>query len=1094
MVNVGNDLTFRNATSGTVLSLANLNADLTSIYGSGWNTRNELLWGVFGSRNGANPTVYASKKETPYGSSAASYSVLNLTARSSANSAIISVLDAYGNLTASANNSKAAQQTNSTASSSYAAQVGTAGTSDFGSLSGWNSIEDSFTNGTGGTALDLFRFASVSGSDVVQRLGSFSISSGGAVSFLAGPPPNQIQVAASAVAVQENAGTVNISFQRLGDATSSASDATFSVTPGTAAAGTDYTVPNSLTVSFVANQTSASASIPVINRTGFHGPRSFTVNLVSATGGFVVGASVATTVTIGELDQDPGALDFTAASFATSTANSSVDVTLQRTSGNVGAVAVSVSVTGGTLVNGTDFSFTTPTVVTFADGVTSATTTIALSTLKAGSITLGLSNPTNFSRVGAQSSATINVAGAPGVLSWSAARYSFPETAGVVSIPVRRTSGVQGQVSVTVNTANGTATAGSDYTALSAYTATLDDSVSTVNIPVTLLSAAQPVSETNETFTIILSNPSNGATLGAIATATVRIEKYDTTAPTVAISTPVAGARITTSTVNVVGVVTDDKGVDHVELQLNGGNIVSLTPSGNPNLTSGAFSRALTLVPGLNTLTVQSVDAAGNVSPAVTRTFTFVKTSPLTVTIDPQSPANSGTLTAPFPNTDPAREEGKSYTITATPKAGFVFAGWSGTGITGTAAAELPALTFVHKAGLTITAKFVATPFTSAAVGQFTGLIKALVPANASQATNGFIDVTVTTTGSFTGTLKIDNLSLPTVGTLTSDGKARFGTAKSPTFIAAHPDKPNSALAFQVDLSPTGTHQATGTLGTQSRSTITPQSSFTANRAAYAATNPPAASLQGLHTIALLSLTQTNGLTATDYPQGDGVGSATVSSAGVVTFKGNLADGTPFTATAPLSKTSASSHQVPFFAQPYANKGAIGATIAFDTTLADAVLSSTDVLWFKPFIAGQYYPFGWVEGVTSEVIGSKYNPAPATANVVPGLPPVNNFLGNATLVLTNGKLAGALSKDVNISAANAVSKVPAINPTFELKVTPVSGDISGTFTHTDGTKPPYQGKIVQKGPDAGTYGYFLTTSPKVPTGDGESGRVTLNHK
>ena len=1016
-----------------------------------------------------------------------------MNARSVTNSQIISVLDAYNNLTASANNSKAGQQTNSTASSSYAAQVGTAGTSDFGSLSGWSSIEDSFANGSGATALDLFRFASVSGSDVVQRIGSFSISSGGAVSFLAGPPINKVQVAASTVSVQENAGSVVVSFQRLGDGTTAASDVTFSLSPGTATAGTDYTVPNSLTVSFAANQTSATASIPVINRTGFHGPRSFTVNLTSATGTFVVGSSATTTVTIGELDPDPGALDFTSVSFATSTANSFVDVTLQRTSGTVGAVAVSVSVTGGTLVNGTDFSYTSPTVVNFADGAASASTRISLSALNAGTIVLGLSSPTNFSRVGSQSTATINVAGAPGVISLSDTRYSFPETAGVVSIPVKRTGGVQGQVSVTVTTTNGTATAGSDYNALSGYTATLNDGVSTVNIPVTLLSTGQSATETNETFTIAISTPTNGAALGTITTATVRIEKLDTQAPTVALIAPAANAKITTSSVTVSGTVSDDKGVDHVELQLNGGSVINLTPSGNPALTTGAFSRTLALVPGLNTLTVQSVDAAGNVSPSVTRTFTYVKTSSLTVSIDPQSPANSGSLTAPFPGTDSTREEGKSYTITATPKAGFVFAGWTGTGITGTAAAESPTLNFVHKAGLTITAKFVATPFTTGAVGQFTGLIKALVPANASQATNGFIDITVTTTGSFTGTLKIDNVSLPLTGNLRFNGSARFGTTNSPVFVAARADKPSLVLAFQVDLAPAGSHQATGTVGAQSRSgQLVPQSSFTADRAAYSATTPPATSLQGLHTIALLSLPQTNGLTASEYPQGDGIGSATVSSKGVVTFAGTLADGTAYTATAPLSKSSATAHKAPFFAQPYANKGAIGASVSFDTTLADAVLSSTDVLWFKPYIVGQYYPYGWPEGVTSELIGSKYNPA--AASVVPGLQAIDLFLGNATLIFTDGKLAGPLSKNVNISTTNVVSKVPAINPSFELKVTPVSGDISGTFTHTDGTKPPYQGKIVQKGPDAGTYGYFLTPSPKVPTGDGESGRVTLNHK
>ena len=854
----------------------------------------------------------------------------------------------------------------------------------------------------------------------------------------------------------------------------------------------DYTLPASLTVSFAANQTSATVTVPIINRTGFHGPRSFTVNLVSATGGFVIGAASSTTVNIGELDPDPGAIDFTASSFASSTADSSVDVTLERTVGTTGAIAVSVSVTGGSLVNGTGFSYASPTVVNFADGATTATTTISLSTLVPGTIVLGLTNPTNYSRLGAQTTATVNIAGAPGVLSFSASHYSFPETAGVVSIPVNRTAGVQGQVTVTVNTVNGTATAPSDFTALNGYIAILNDGTSSVSIPVTLLSVGQPANETNESFTITLSNPTNSATLGAITTATVRIEKLDTTAPLITLLNPAANARITTgATVLVSGTVSDDKGIDHVELQLNGGAIINVTPTGNPSLTSGAFSRSVTPVPGLNTISVQSVDVAGNVSNVISRTFTFVVNSPLTVNIDGTSPPNSGTLTAPFPGTDANREVGKTYTIAATPKTGFVFAGWSGTGIGGVSA-EVPTLTFVHKAGLTITAKFVANPFTAAAVGEFAGLIKALVPANASVSTNGFIDATVTTTGTFTGTIKIDGLSLPVTGVLTPAGDARFGATRAAALVIARTDKPNLVLAFNADLSPAGTHQITGTLGEQSRSVITPLSNFVADRAAYNASSLAPTTLQGLHTIAFLSLGQTNGLTASDYPQGDGIGSVTVSSKGVATFSGTLADGSAFASAAPLAGTSATLHKVPLFSQPYGNKGALGSVVVFDSTLTDAVLSSTDVLWFKPYVAGQYYPYGWSEGVTGQLVGSKYNPA--SASVIPGLSAVDPFHGNATLVFSEGNLAGSLSKNVNISAANVVTKVPAVNPSFDLRITPLSGDIAGTFVHTDGTKPAYSGKIIQKGPGAGTYGFFLTSLPKVVDGTGESGRVSLTHK
>ena len=47
------------------------------------------------------------------------------------------------------------------------------------------------------------------------------------------------------------------------------------------------------------------------------------------------------------------------------------------------------------------------------------------------------------------------------------------------------------------------------------------------------------------------------------------------------------------------------------------------------------------------------------------------------------------------------------------------------------------------------------------------------------------------------------------------------------------------------------------------------------------------------------------------------------------------------------------------------------------------------------------------------------------------------------------------------------------------------------FTHTDGTKPAFQGVIIQKGTQRGAYGYFLTKQPAVIDYTGESGAVIL---
>lgn len=1091
IVNVGNDTAFRNATAGTVLNLGSLAADLTETFGDDWHTRSDLSWGLFGSRNQTNSVTYGSRTQSPFGSSSPGFAAQSLASRSSTNTQIISLIDAYTALQATANNPKAAKQTNVANSSSYNFQVATEGTTDFGGLSGWTSIEGNFALGARRTALDLFRYSGNTGTgvDSVERLGSLEITSGGALSFLAGPVLNKVQIINDTVAIQEDGGNAVIQLERLGDSNATPISVIFSVTDGTASAGNDFTAPVSLTVNFAADETTKTISVPVINRTGFFGTRTFTVNLVSATGGFVLGTTAASTVTISDIDPDPGALAFTAATYAASVTDTSVQLTLERTSGTVGAVSVDVSVTGGTLTNGSGFTYTSPTTVNFADGATTASTTVTLSTAVAGTIQVGLSNPTNFSRLGTQTSAVINVAGAPGTVALGASSFSFPESAGIVNIPIVRTLGLQGEISVTVNTANGTATAPADYTAVTGTTFTIVDGQSSVNVPVTLFDTQ--AGETNETFTITISNPTGGAALGAITTATVRIEEFDTVAPKATLTAPAANASIASTagpTVNITGTATDDKGLDRVEIQLNNGAFVTASLAGNANLTTATYTRTVTPQPGLNTLLVQSVDATGNVSKALTRSFTYVVNSPLTVNI-----SGSGTLPAPFPGTDANRQLGKSYTLKATPASGSIFAGWTGTGITGTPAAELPTLTFVHTAGLVLTANFVTNPFSPAVIGEYSGLVKAINPANTSVGTEGHVTINVTAAGTFTGNIKVDGLSVALPGSLTATGDARFGPSRSPTLVIPRIGKTGLVLAFNVNVAPAGARQATGTLGEQNRTATTPLSTLLALRASYSKTVPAAVGLQGLHTLVLPAQAQTNGLTAADFPQGDGIGSVTVTAAGVATFSGVLADGVAFTSKAPLTQVSPGINTVPLFAQPYTNKGAVAALVTFDAAQADSDLSSTSVLWFRPYIAGQHYPFGWLEGVTTQLVGAKYI-KPASTSVVPGLPAVNPVLGNATLIFADGKLSSTQSKNVNISTTNVVTKVPVTNTTYALTITPASGDIKGSFTHTDGTKPTFVGKIIQKGVNGGAYGHFLTVKPKVVDGTGESGGISLNHK
>lgn len=108
-----------------------------------------------------------------------------------------------------------------------------------------------------------------------------------------------------------------------------------------------------------------------------------------------------------------------------------------------------------------------------------------------------------------------------GTLQLGAASAAVVESAGQVTVSVSRTGGSSGAVSVRLDTADGTALAGQDYTARTTTLTFADGEVGpkSVDIPVGNDTAA----ELTETFTVSLSAPGGGATLGSPASTTVSI-------------------------------------------------------------------------------------------------------------------------------------------------------------------------------------------------------------------------------------------------------------------------------------------------------------------------------------------------------------------------------------------------------------------------------------------------------------------------------------------------------------------------------------------------------------------------------------------
>lgn len=229
---------------------------------------------------------------------------------------------------------------------------------------------------------------------------------------------------------------------------------------------------------------------------------------------------------------EPGQLQFSSASFG-GTEGATVTVAVTRTGGASGQASIGYVASDRTAIAGSDFVATQGT-LTWASGDMGAKSfTVQLIDDAAVEPTefveLTLLNPTG-ARMAEPSRATIAIAdndGAapPGSLQFSTSSHSTAEGQGNVTLTVTRTGGAGGAVSVRYITVSGTA-GGSDFGPASATLAWADGDTSAKSFTVSIVDDNQV--EGIETFSVQLSNPTGGATLGSPATATISIADNDT--------------------------------------------------------------------------------------------------------------------------------------------------------------------------------------------------------------------------------------------------------------------------------------------------------------------------------------------------------------------------------------------------------------------------------------------------------------------------------------------------------------------------------------------------------------------------------------
>lgn len=716
-----------------------------------------------------------------------------------------------------------------------------------------------------------------------------------------------------------------------------------------------------------------------------------------------------------------------AGQFAFSTANYSVShdsgtatITVNRINGNAGSGSVNYSTADGTAVAGTDYTPASGT-LTFADGETQKTFTVPIS----GSSTLGrtiqlsLSNPQGGPTLASLATATLTIV-SHGQISLASDSTSTAVNIGTLHVPVQRTNGSTGSVSVQYTTVNGTAMMGAEFLKTSGTLTFADGQTSgTINIPI--INTTGP--SLDKSFQIVISSPTGGATLGAITTETITIQRHgDTTAPVVAIAYPPASIHLTNGLFNATGTASDNFALQAVNYRVNGSDSDYIPVTGSTNWTA-AVSSGTGLIPGTNTFFVRATDYFGH-STVATRSFVYDKMEPFTVSV-----GTGGSVNPNYGSTNLIF--GKTYSITATPANGYIFQHW-----TGSTNSASPALTFIMGTNYNLQASFIPNPF-PALTGNYQGITQVTPLTNASA---GYLSIVVGSTGSVSGKIVLGGTTFSLFGNF--DGEGNYSKTLVRTGL------PPVILALHLDFA--GTDLITGTLTSDFNGSIV------ADRAVFNSTNNVAPQA-GRYTFVILDSGQTN------TPHGNGIGTAVITKAGAITASGQLSDGSSFSQSTYLSKTGAWPVYIPL----YSNKGSISGTFQFTDNPGVSDFDGT-MTWFRPpMVTSAYFKEGFTNVTTG--IGSKFVTAKPILSVSTSSP-------NAAVTFTGGNLPATITaSNLFYSTNNVLSVVGANTNHITSVISATTGQWSGSlFAPALNKTFSYHGVLFQK-QNIGA-GYFLGTN------------------
>ena len=338
----------------------------------------------------------------------------------------------------------------------------------------------------------------------------------------------------------ETATTVTLTVQRVGVSVGAGS-IDYATADGqgedAAVAGEDYTAATG-TLNWADGDTDPKTfTVTISNDDAVENVENFTATLSNGLPADSVDDAQTPSVAMVAIADNDTSISFTDPTYSANEDDGNATITLTRTGGLGVDATADVTLTAGTATADDDYVAETLT-ANWAVGEAAATVAVQLVADDEfeddETVTLALTNPSTTGggtvNIIDPASAELTIANdddaIAGSVQFSAADYSALESDGTITITVTRTGGDDGAITVDYATADGSATAGSDYTAATGTLSWDDDNADPMTFTVDVINDA--ALEDSETVALSLSNPTGGATLGTPAGSTLTIADDDT--------------------------------------------------------------------------------------------------------------------------------------------------------------------------------------------------------------------------------------------------------------------------------------------------------------------------------------------------------------------------------------------------------------------------------------------------------------------------------------------------------------------------------------------------------------------------------------